>query len=275
MSMPKISVIMPTYNGGKYIRRAIDSVLGQSFKDFEIIVINDGSTDDTEQVLQEYIGRDSRVNYFDNKNNLGIQKTLNRGLKESKGKYIARIDDDDEWIDKEKLKRQIEFLENNPGYVLVGTGATVVDEKGLELFRYLLPESDYEIRKKILRRNCFVHSSVLFKRESVLEIGGYSENKEVKHIEDYDLWLKLGTVGKVANLPIYGIKFMITEGGISSNNKADQFKKNITLISKFKKHYPKYFYSIVFCYLRLFLYKVLFFLPSILVNKIIKTYKEC
>jgi len=270
----KISIILPTFNGGKYIKIAIESIMSQSFSEWELLVIDDGSTDNTKDIVTEYINKDERISYIKNEVNLGIQKTLNKGLKESKGEYIARIDDDDEWIDKDKLQKQFEFLGSNPNYILVGTGVIVINEKGDELFRYLLPETDKEIRNKILSKNCFVHSSVLFKKNVSLNFNGYSEEEIVRHIEDYDLWLKLGTIGKFANLPIYAVKFTQREGSISSRNKLNQFNKNIILIKNYKNKYPYYLGSLFFCYIRIYAYFIISNIPSFLKNKIIKIYKR-
>ena len=195
-------------------------------------------------------------------------------MKESNGEYIARIDDDDEWIDKEKLKKQIEFLEKNKDYVLVGTGTVVVDEYERELFRYLGPETDVKIRNKILNRNCFTHSSVIFRKDEAMRFGGYDEFVKTKHLEDYDLWLKLGTIGKFYNLPIYATKFSLRDNSLSSKNKIEQFRKDICLIKIYKKKYPRYIQSLIFNYSRLFLYKTFrFILPNRLRSIIIKIYK--
>jgi glycosyltransferase involved in cell wall biosynthesis len=270
-----VSIILPTYNGAKYIKRAIESVISQSFSNWELLIIDDGSSDNTENIIKEYVKKDSRIIYFKNEVNLGIQKTLNMGLKEATGEYIARIDDDDEWIDKDKLQKQVEFLNNNSDHVLVGTGVIVVDEEGKELFRYLLPEFDKEIRSKILSKNCFVHSSVIFNKNVALSLGGYDESKYTRHVEDYDLWLKLGTIGKLANLPIYAVKFTSRDGSISSINKIEQFKKNISLIKNYKNKYPNYFGAFIRSYSRLLIYGFVLKSPiKFSLNKIIKFYKK-
>jgi glycosyltransferase involved in cell wall biosynthesis len=270
---PIISIILPTYNGGKYIRRAIDSIISQSFNSWELLVIDDGSSDDTESFIKEYIKINSKIIYIKNEVNLGIQKTLNKGLREAKGEYIARIDDDDEWIDKDKLKKQVLFLDDNFDYVLVGTGVVVIDENNNELFRYLLPEKNEDIRNKILGKNCFIHSSVMFKKDIVLKVGGYDESQNTRHVEDYDLWLRMGILGKFANLPIYAVNFTQREGSLSSKNKIEQFKKDLILIKSYKINYPYYINSLFKGYLRFFLYKIYNVFPVFLKNKIIKIYK--
>jgi len=271
-----VSIVMPTFNGGKYIKRAIESVISQNFSDWKLLVINDGSKDDTESIAKEYVGKDDRIIYLKNEVNLGIQKTLNKGLRETKGKYIARIDDDDEWIDKDKLKKQFEFLEKNPDYVLVGTGVVVVDENRKELFRYLLPSEDTKIRNNILSKNRFAHSSVLFDKNKALEFGGYSEDKNIKHLEDYDLWLKMGTVGKFANINEYAIRFMARSDSLTSSNRVVQAKRALVEMTKFKNKYPKFLKGYVIGTTRLFF----FYLNSIvpinekIVRKIFSFYKN-
>ncbi len=240
-----ISIILPTYNGAGRIQEALLSVLGQSYLHWELLVVDDGSTDNTEELVKDLPCNEKRIIYIKNESNLGIQQTLNKGLKEAKGEYIARIDDDDMWIDKDKLLKQVEFLEKNKDCVLVGTGLVAVNEEGKEIFRTFNPELDAIIRNKILSKTCFTHSSVMFRKALAMQLGGYSELSEVRHIEDYDLWLKMGTVGKLANLPIYGVRLLFREGSISSENKIAQLEKSVRLIRKFKSHYPNYLSSVV------------------------------
>jgi len=271
----KVSVILPTFNGSRFVRDAIESIQQQDFQDWELIVVDDGSRDATEEIVKKLSLVDKRIRYLKNQQNFGIQKSLNRGLQEARGEYIARIDDDDTWIDPEKIKKQVEFLDSHPAYVLVGTGTVVANEKGKELYRFLNLETDEEIRNRLLAKNCFTHSSVLFRKAAALKFGGYSEDPSVRHIEDYDLWLKLGTIGKLANLPIYGTRFMLRKGAISSKNKIDQFRKAISLARKYRQVYPRYWQALFWDCLRLIFYGLFSFLPLAFVkNKIAKWYKE-
>jgi len=272
---PIVSVLLPTYNGAKFITKSIESVLKQDFSDFELIIIDDGSSDYGPDIVKEFMQKDNRVIFISNKENLGIQKTLNKGLGVAKGEYIARIDDDDEWVERDKLSRQVKFLDENSDYVLVGTGVVMVDEERNELFRFLQPIDDKSIRDRMLFKSCFMHSSILFRRRIVIELGGYSEKEEHKHIEDYYLWLELGKVGKLANLPTYGIKFMLRDGAITSKHKPEQFRKIIRLVKSFRSDYPNPRTGILFAYLRsgLFVFdKILPFTP--LKNWFIKQYKK-
>jgi len=121
----------------------------------------------------------------------------------------------------------------------VGTGAICINEKGVFLFKYLKEEKDLNIRKKIIGYNCFIHSSVVFKKDAAKEVGMYPENIESKHVEDYDLWLKFGMVGKMYNFPTYDVNYRINENSISSKNKIQQLKNTIKIAKKYKKNYPK------------------------------------
>lgn len=241
----KISIILPVYNGGKYISKAIESVLAQTFLDWELIIIDDGSTDNTKEVVGDFCEKDSRIKYIKNPQNLGIQKTLNNGLVLAQGKYIARIDADDVWIDTTKLEKQVEFLEKNTDYVLVGTGAILVDEQNQELARYLLPEQDIIIRQKILGRNCFAHSTVVFKKERM-----YSEEGKYRHVEDQELWLFLGTRGKFTNLDLYSTALMTPENSITSKNRISQAKKMLRLAWEYRKKYKNFIKNYIFALTR-------------------------
>ncbi len=267
---------MPVYNGEKYIDKAISSVILQSFTEWELLVIDDGSKDGTKNIVENFLKSDTRIKYIKNEVNLGIQKTLNRGLREATGIYIARIDDDDIWVDTEKLKDQIEFLETNKEYVLVGTGAVVVDEMGRELARFLMSKEDQNIRNKMLSKNCFIHSSVVFIKSAALHVNGYGESIDVRHIEDYDLWLKLGVLGKFYNVPRYAVSLMQRSNTISAQNRVTQAWRSFREIHKFRSLYPKYLSACAISLLRLLFFSVQIILPfdETFINKIKARYKN-
>jgi glycosyltransferase involved in cell wall biosynthesis len=217
---------------------------------------DDCSTDRTPLLIQKYAQLDKRVRPLRNSHNLGIQKTLNHGLNEATGEFIARIDDDDFWTDTNKLKNQIEFLESNPDHVLVGTAVIVVDENSKELLRYQNPLADAEIRNVILYRNCFAHASVVFRRLPAVAAGGYSELPLTHRVEDYDLWLKLGTMGKFANLPDYALGFTMRSDSISWSNKRAQLRQAIAIIERYKAFYPRYRISKIKAWTRYILYSI-------------------
>lgn len=235
---PHITIILPTYNGGDRIGRTVSSVQQQSFQDWELLVVIDGSTDATLERVSRIAQQDNRIVVINNEQNQGIQKTLNHGLRRARGNYIARIDDDDTWIDARKLEKQYDFLESNPEHVLVGTGMILVDETGREIGKYLFPKNDQDIRKKILGQNCFAHPTVMYRKDIVDQIGGYSEQVKHQHVEDHELWLRMGTIGKFTNLNEYTIAYQVTPQSLSGKNKAKQLERRVRLCSEYRKEYP-------------------------------------
>jgi len=255
--MPEVSVLLPVYNGATTLKHAISSVLSQDFLDYELLIIDDGSQDGSVSIAQSF--GDHRIQIISNKTNLGLQKTLNRGLSFCQGKYIARIDADDIWSDTEKLKEQVRFLEDNKEYVLVGT-AVLIQNNHKKKNPVFPPQEDHAIRDTMLCTNNFFHSSVLFKKEVAIACGGYSEDVDVRHIEDYSLWLEMGLKGKMKNIPKQMLLYSHNPRSISNMNRIEQLKKSIFIIKKYKSHYPKYQYArmrnvlklIVYGYLDLF-----------------------
>ena len=248
---------MPVYNCEKYVSQSIKSVLEQTYDNFELIIIDDGSTDKSLDIIKSF--NDPRINLEINKTNLGLQKTLNLGLKLSRGEYIARIDADDEWGDKNKLRLQIDYMTNHKDCAVIGTGVIVMNEFGIEKSRTLHLSSDSEIKNDILCRSNFAHGSVLIKKNRLIEAGGYSESSKYKHIEDYELWLRLGRTGSFANLNIYGLKYRVWDNQIGSLHKLDQLKKHIRLIIEYKNQYPGFLKALTLAYLRLLVYGYLKF----------------
>lgn len=268
------TIILPVYNGATRIARAIKSVQSQTCTQWQLLVIDDGSTDNTAAVVQDFCISDTRILYYKNEKNLGIQKTLNRGLELAKGEYIARIDDDDEWCDVTKLQQQIDFLTARPDYVLVGTGAIVCDSGGAELYRYITPQTDKHIRHAILGKNCFVHSSVVFRRVLALSLGGYSESKDVLHIEDYHLWLRMGLMGKLANLPVCAVKLYQRNTSISALNRQQQYKKNILVSYMFRKKYNNALGGLLLGVVRYCASFVIDLFPKKIIHALIVGYKK-
>ncbi len=271
MKTPLVSIIMPAYNGAKWIKKAILSVLRQSFVDFEFVIINDNSSDNTEEVVTTFAKQDKRIKYIKNERNLGVQKTRNIALDISLGEYIAEIDQDDEWLDINKLKKQVEFLENNKDYALIGTGVIVVDDKGEEITRYLMPETDAGIRNKILRMNCFIHSSVMYHRRVVQAVGGYTVEKMS---EDHDLWLRLGRQGKFANLPDYAVQYFLNMKGYNSQDKFLRLKQNLLLIKEHKDFYPNHAIAFIIGWLKIVFMPIFMNVPLGVKGPLLKIYKK-
>ena len=234
--MPKVSIILPTYNGAKYIAHAIESVRQQTYTDYEFLIVNDGSTDETESIVQKYAQEDSRIHYSKNEKNLRLIRTLNRGLRLAKGDYIARLDDDDQRVDPTKLAKQVEFLDTHPEYGLVGTSIITVDEKGKEIGKVKSKETDKKIRESLLLYNQFLHPSVLIRKSVIDRIGRYDE--KALHVEDYDLWLRMGKVTKMYNLPDFTTKYMIRSGSISGKKQRSQKRYTFKTVIKYAEYYP-------------------------------------
>lgn len=271
MNTVPVTIILPAYNGAKWIEKAVQSALTQSFTDFEFIIINDNSRDDTEKIVLRLANSDKRIKYSKNEYNLGVQKTRNIALERSKGEYIAEIDQDDEWIDQNKLKKQIEFLKNNNEYILIGTGAIMVNEEGVEIARYLMPETDSKIRNKILRANCFIHSSVVYRAKTVKEIGGYTVEKMS---EDHDLWLRLGRVGKFTNLKEYAVQYCFSPKGYNSQDKIVRLKQNLLFAKEHKDFYPNYFPAMLLGWTKIYFYPFFNLMPSKIKGIFLKLHKK-
>jgi len=188
---------MCTYNRAHFITQAIDSVLSQTFTDWELIILDDCSTDNTKEIIQKYL-TDPRIKYIENEINLGITKNRNKALSLSHGEYIAVLDSDDYWTNNNKLSLQNEFLDLNKNYTLVGTNMIIVDEQGQVIKKVKYPSNNFFIKNLLLLKNLFCHSSVLYRKQDILNLGSYDENLPIW--EDYDLWLKLGLKHKFANL---------------------------------------------------------------------------
>lgn len=236
--LPLVSVVITTYNREKYVIRAIDSVLWQTYKNIKIIIVDDCSADNTQKVIFERYSQDPRITILRNRDNLGFPESLNKGVAMAQGKYIARVDDDDFWSDNKKLEKQVNFLENHPDYVMAGGGAIWVNEAEKEIFKFLLPEKDEDIRKHLLSDNCFVHSTVIFKKEAWESAQGY--DKKLGTSCDWGLWLELGKFGKFYNFPEYFTYYSKWTQNVSNFVTKDGFKIRIKLCKKYNKYYPGY-----------------------------------
>jgi len=195
-SAPAISVVMPVYNGGKYLHEAIDSILNQSFIDFECLIINDGSTDHTENIILEYASKDRRIKYHDNGQNLGLVKTLNRGLELATGTYIARMDADD-ICHRERFDKQISFMDENPEVMICGTS---YETFGSSSATHILPLSHESIKAGLLFGSCICHPSVFFRKSFVKETN-LRYLADTFPAEDYKIWVDAIKVARLHNLP--------------------------------------------------------------------------
>jgi glycosyltransferase involved in cell wall biosynthesis len=187
----KVSVVIPVHNGEKYLAQAIESVLGQTFRDFELLIVDDGSTDGTAAIIRSYTERDPRVRCLSQENR-GVAAAGNRGLQEARTEWVARLDADDVFLP-EKLERQVAFLRRNPDAQIIGTLASFISHAGrpLGLVGTEGPYTPAEFYRLVRadRPIYFVNSSTLMRRETVLSIGGYRE--PFAPAEDVDLWIRM------------------------------------------------------------------------------------
>lgn len=194
---PRVTVVMPVRNGGAYLERAVESILGQTLTDFEFVIVDDGSTDETAEVLGRYRDADPRVRVH-RREQAGLVASLNCGWREARAGYIARMDADDIAFP-ERLARQVEFLDRHPGIALVGSAVVRIDASGQPIKRNVCPTSHAEIVEALREYSCFTHPSVMLRASALAAVGGY--RPAYRAAEDYDLWLRLSERYELANLP--------------------------------------------------------------------------
>jgi len=204
MTTPPISVVMPVFNGERFLREAVESILAQTYTHFEFVVINDGSTDGTGAILDSYAASDARVRVY-HQDNRGLVDSLNRGCAIAAGKYLAIMHADDLAV-RERLEWQIEFMERHAETGVVGGAVEVIDGAGRLLDCWRQPIENAEIQGALLRRNPFVHSAAMMRKEAFLSAGGY---RGFFPAEDYDLWLRIAERWRLANLEAAVAKYRI------------------------------------------------------------------
>jgi glycosyltransferase involved in cell wall biosynthesis len=211
-----VSVLMPVYNGERYLREAIDSILKQTYTVFEFLIINDGSTDKSVDIIQSY--SDPRIRLLHNEGNLKLITTLNRGLELAQGKYIARMDCDDISLP-ERLKEQVEFMEKNEHIGVCGTWVKTLI-LGLSLsVRY--PTEPEEIKAQMLFRTAIAHPTVMM-RTSLVKQYRLQYSSKYLHAEDYELWSRCSLLFPLANIPKFLLKYRIHHGGVSQKQRDTQ-----------------------------------------------------
>ena len=246
-----ISIILATKNGGLYIEKSIESVLLQSYTEFEIIVISDGSTDNTVEVVKKLQEKDPRIKLYELKNNVGPGRARDLAIQggeiegisipSSSGEYIALIDDDDLWISKDKLSIQKDFLDKNKDFAVVGSSHVAFVSERTGNMWWLKNSTDPEhIRKSMLGYNPIITSSAMFRKDAYISCGGFSA---MYLAEDYDLWLSMGKFGKITNLDGCETQYTIRSGGASKSNKMKMNKAVLALALKYRKDYPNFLYA--------------------------------
>ena len=258
MQKPKVSVLMPTYNISEFLGQAIESILSQSFNDFEFITVDDGSTDDSGRVLEDYAERDHRIRVIRNEQNKGIVYSLNRGLKACRGKYVARMDADDIAL-RDRLEKQIAAMEADPYTFVLGAALSYIDKNGKELGVVRRCSLD----KSLIAQNPLLHPTVVFRR-AVLEQHGLCYLEKYRYAEDYFLWLQLSRLGKIDALDDIVLKYRLTNSATRMRHLKDVLQATL----KVKKDgvFTLRIRPNISDVLRFFLEGLLLFLPSHIVR---------
>lgn len=264
---PLVSVIMSVYNAEKYVRLAIESILNQTYKKFEFIIVDDGSTDSTPDILKDFKKKGKRIILIQNNNNLGLTKSLNKALKSAQGKYVIRMDADD-WAYPERFRLQVSLMEHHPDVVVSGSYIEVCDKnlKTKYIRKYHL--DDANIRKHIFRYSPFAHPATIWQTE-VLKKERYNERMTVS--QDYELYFRIGTIGKFMNIDKPLLKLRMHSESISAKMSDIQLKNTVLIrlsavlflgyqMTRFDKLYnflQEVFISLIPIKLRLYLFNLL------------------
>ncbi|MBI2013520.1 MAG: glycosyltransferase family 2 protein [Candidatus Colwellbacteria bacterium] len=238
MKLPLVSVVLPTRDRLETLKNALTTVLNQTYPNMEIVLVDDYSDEKAKQGIEEMAKKEPRIRVVRNEVNLGFVRSLNKGIKEAKGEYIARIDDDDAWIDKNKLKKQAEFLDKHPDCTVVSGGIIRIDGDGKEISRELLPETDEKIRNIMLITDPIVHVAAMFRRKDWEIVGGY--NERFHYSQDWELWMRLGKRGKYYNFPEYFVRSIFSSEGRSSKNMRYHLSLSLKAREIHKNEFPNF-----------------------------------
>lgn len=220
--LPALSVVMPVYNGERYVAEAIESVLEQTYRDFEFLIINDGSKDGSLAVLETYAGRDIRIRII-SRENRGLVASLNEGIAESRAGRIVRMDADDICFPT-RFERQVAYMDVHPTCVVLGTGYDLIDEAGRLLVENPSPYCNNADIQRILMTGhcCLTHPTTMISKEALAQVGGY--RPEIRHAEDYDLWLRLAEIGEIINLEEPLLRYREHSQAVTSMHGVEQFE---------------------------------------------------
>lgn len=222
MSTPAVSVIISAFNAQRYLAEAMQSVLNQTFRDFEVIVVDDGSTDATKSMLDAIAKADPRVRVI-SRANKGLTVSLNEALAVARAPLVARMDADDVALP-ERFAKQVAFLAEHPEVVVVGSAVELVDPFGIHIGLMNVPTDHAAIDASLLQGNggVIVHPVSMFRINAVRALGGYLE--QYNNSEDLDLWLRLAEVGRAANLPDVLLKYRRDLGSVSHTKRDNQLR---------------------------------------------------
>lgn len=224
---PTVSVLMSAYNAEEYLGDAVDSILNQTFDDFEFVVVNDGSFDNTSAILNAYAQRDSRIVLIEQEN-LGLIRALNVGLASCRGELVARMDADDIALP-QRFSEQVSFLRSNSDCVAVGTALALIDSDGDLLGTQVPPLSHEEIEIHLLKGiGAVPHPSSMIRREFLVKVGGYDVS--ALHVEDLELWLRLSELGRLANMPVELLQYRLHANSVTATKRRIQLENAVRVV---------------------------------------------
>jgi glycosyltransferase involved in cell wall biosynthesis len=229
----QISILISVHNGERYLMQALDSLLNQTFANLEIIVVNDASTDGTAHILEDYARRESRISLFFNSKNLGLAHSLNRGLDQARGQYIARMDADDISLPA-RLEKQFAFMENHPEVGVLGTAVEVIDSAGQVIGQRIYPPDPIVIRWRLAFENPLCHPTVMIRR-SLLQDAPYNSNLHTS--QDYDLWCRLGLITSFSNLPQPLLRFRKHGANVTYTKGGEQRENSLRISQNYIQHF--------------------------------------
>jgi len=230
---PIISVVMSVYNSEKYLVEAIESILTQTFADFEFIIINDGSTDSSLSIIKKYLLDDDRIVLI-SRENKGLPYSLNEGIIKARGKYIARMDADDISLPM-RFEEQISYMESNSDIGVCGTQAYVFSEKSVIKKTHKHPSKDEDLKLRLLFSVCFIHPSVMI-RKSILDNISIIYNEKYKNSQDYDLWVRLASITKFGTIQKPLIFYRVSNDSITHKVNVDGLTQRFPLVSVVHKN---------------------------------------
>lgn len=226
---PTVSVVMPAFNAAEFLDGAVSSILGQTFRDFEFIIIDDGSTDDTASILEKYAQADGRLRVF-RQSNEGVIAALNRGCRLARGRYIARMDADDISLP-HRIERQLDYLEKHPQVGIVGTWITEIERDGSVRRNWCPSPLPMVLRWRHFFGGCVHHPSVLMKRGVLAKIDFY--RPDAFPVEDLDLWLRASAITEFGNVPEVLFKYRVWGGSVSKQRQVKSREIHMKLMASY------------------------------------------
>lgn len=254
-----VSVVMPIYNAERYLTQAIDSILSQTLENFELILINDASTDKTLQIINKFKKKDKRIRIINNKKNLQMAESLNLAIDQADSDIIARMDQDDISLPN-RLKVQYAFMQSHPNVAIVGNDVLIINENGKVISKRTYPTVSNHLKETMFRYSAFAHPTVMFRKHAFQKVKGYDPKKHP--CEDIDLWFRLGRESQFASIPSFLLKYRLSfiSGSHQNLKKTEIIGLKIKIDAIKKYGYKPTLYDIIYNILQ---FATLWFMPFV------------